>query len=108
MSPNVNGFWALKGDRIDGLDVDIIRVEQLPGKTKLHRIARIGLCRAVVNGCLIWDLQINKLAPQREYQHQQDEQARSATNQLGDAFWNDVKHLTSRVDGLSFENRDSH
>ena len=106
MSANVNGFWALKADRLDGLDVYIIRVARQLDKNNMYsRVGRMQLRRAMVDEHLIWDLQLDVLAPRRE--HQRSEEVRSASSHFGNAFLDDVKQITGRIDGLSFESRDS-
>lgn len=60
MSPSVDGFWALKADRLDGLDVYIMKVaRQLDENHRKHRVGRVRLCRAIVDEHIIWDLQLD-------------------------------------------------
>jgi hypothetical protein len=64
MSPNFDGCWALKADRIDRLDVHIVRTDKRPdGSIRLARIGRVRLQRMIIHRHLIWVLHIDELAP---------------------------------------------
>lgn len=57
VSAAVDCFWALRGDRLDGLDFYFDHL--------YARVGRVRLCRAMVGDHLVWDLQIDELAPRR-------------------------------------------
>ena len=69
MSSEVDGFWALKADRHDGLDVWICKAIHHSGvKNKEDCVGHLRLARVVVDGHLIWDLQLHQLAARQDRQ----------------------------------------
>ncbi|WPG98849.1 Hypothetical protein R9X50_00164700 [Acrodontium crateriforme] len=100
MSPDVDGFWALRADRLEGLDVRIVR-RGFRGKQIMYRcVGRVRLGRTVVDGHLLWDLQIDELCTHRK--SPSSEQPGNADSQAVKELQKDVRELTRRIDGMSF------
>ena len=61
------GHWALKADRLDGLDVWLVRQYSAAAvPIEPVRIGRVRLRRARIDYFLVWDLHIGDLAPERK------------------------------------------
>ena len=67
MSRSGEGHWALMADRIDGLDVWLVRQYSASAvPIEPARIGRVRLSRTIIDYCLVWDLHISDLAPERK------------------------------------------
>lgn len=104
MSPNVDGFWALKADRLDGLDVHIIRRNSLSNPKSHRRVGHVKLSRTILDNRLIWDLHIDLLASLEEYEYGKTSQF--AGNDPDRALRADVNELSDRINVMRFNTED--
>jgi hypothetical protein len=96
-SDDVDGFWALKADRLDGLDVDLVDAD--------GRVGRVQLLRTMIDGCLIWDLQVDELAPRTV--SRRNKRDTGASGRVNDWVLSDIKRITGHINDLSFTGSDS-
>lgn len=77
MSEDVDGLWALQADRLDGLDVYVTDAAgQLAEDSREDYVGRVRLQRVIVDERLVWDLQLNELAPRRRHPRSENVQGK--------------------------------
>lgn len=64
VSADVDGCWALKADRVKGLDVHLVKLDRKPQEAnRFHLVGRVQARRKIVDDLLVWDLQVDELTP---------------------------------------------